>query len=919
MWSFLFSFIILLILSGRSFPMELPPLHIPVEVINIKQEKREVKTAPTEIQPFKINIQSDIRSRIPLVIEGIDSLLFLSIEKPKSYLGIPPSNALISRGIDNFNAGNYIFAKADLQEFTTKYKDSPYLYYAYYLLGYIEFKNSNLELSSEYMGKSCQLRPTKEACSSLAIVNLLMGKYRETKEALRSIDTKDEDVRFLEEVVFLLEKGDFGRSISADCGKLDISLSGYCVYLKKYTSFFRGDYEKVLKYNPKTQNQSIQRESVILDGFANYFLKKNREAYERFNHYLEKISVSDNFSNLALYGKALSDQTQMTAVAQILQSRDQELSQELFLRKGESLIKSRDFLNGFLHLQTALSLSERYKEEILLNIGVCMYNLGNYRYSMGIFRELSSKKKDPSLYLYSGYTAYALKDLYEAEKFFSRLTEDKNYALEALEYLSEIYLQLRDDESFVETGLKLRDLNPDKAYNLLGWYFFQKGDYKNAFKSFRDRYMKAVSAYNSNDLKAAKEIVQGVNQDKFLMLKAYIHMKENQPEKAREVLKLLITKGEGISEEASYLYAYTYFSEGKFDLAILEFKNFLNRYHYKDDEMTRKAFLRVADSYYNLGEVEIARNLYGEFISKYSNTQDAVNAAYNLLVLESREGISDVKTSLESFIKKYPDYPMIPLLKIQLAQVYHQQGNYPEAERIYREVISTNTPEAEMALYQLARMFIKTGNLEGARDSCLDFIKRYPNSDNIFNVKMLLAEVYQKQGDIDRALSTYYEIQDNDQVKLTISQLLIKKGDFTKALDYLKELYSNYPENKDISLQIGKVYFNLRKTEESEKFLQDATKSENPKTAAEGYYYLGLLYKDKDINRSLNNFLNSIYINPEVDIINVNSRFEASGILIKADRRKDASCLLKEVLKYNDDQIRQKAEGMLKDLPKCVY
>ncbi|MCX7739025.1 MAG: tetratricopeptide repeat protein [Hydrogenothermaceae bacterium] len=918
----LFNLLFFLLLSGKSLsntPIELQPVYIPVEIVNVKVEKRETITPPPQLQPFSFKLQLDIKSKVSILIGGIDDLPFLSIEKPKSYLGIPLSNALLSRGMDNFNNGNLIFAKSDLLEFVNKYKDSPYLYYAYYLLGYIEFKNYNLSASSEHLQKSCTLNPTKEVCLSLAIVNLLSKNFDGSKKALNYIDDKDLDRRFMEESIYILEKRDFGKSISVDCGKVDLSISGYCSYLKKYTYFFRGEYERVIKTQLTAKTPALQRQGFVLDGFSNHYLGRISQAYKTFDYYLEKVSLSDRLSNLALYGKALSDNSLLTPITQVLQSRDEELSQDLYLRKGEELLKSGDYLNGFLHLQTALYLYHSYKEDILLNIAVSMYNMKNYSYAMGILKEMPSKRKEPAVQLYAGYTAYMMREFSEAEKFFSRLTDQRGFEEVSLEYLSDIYLQTRDDENFVDTALKLRQINPEKAYNLLGWYFFQKGDYEKAFKSFRDRYMKAVSAYNINDLKSAKELIQDSTNEKSTLLKAYIHLKENDLEKARSVLKTLKEREGKYSEEAFYLYAYSYFSEGKFDIAVLHFKDFLRLYGGKDDEMVKKAFLRVADSYYNLGEFDIARSLYSDFISRYSNTQDAINASYNLLLLESKEGSGDIKTSLEKFIRNYPDYPMVPLLKLQLAQIYTQQNNYLEAERIYTEVVAKNTKESEMALYQLANMFLKKGDLEKAKESCLSFIGKYPNSDNLFNVKMLLAQIYQMQGDIDNALHTYYQIQDNDQVKFTIAQLLLNKGDFNRSLEYLRELYSKYPDKRNLSLYIGKAYVGLGKGEEAERYFQEATKSDNPKVAGESYYNLGLIYKDKDMNKALNYFLNSIYINPEVDIINVNARFEASSILLRAEKRKEASCLLREVLKYKDDEIKQKAEKILKDLPKCVY
>lgn len=916
MWLYLFSFILLIYIKAFSEDIiELSPVEIPIEVINKKIEKREDLKPPKILQHFEIKTDIDLKNRIPLIIEPFENLPLLTVEKPKSYLGIPPSNALMSKIIDEFNSGDFLFAKNNLQEFIKKYKDSPLIYYAYYLLGYIDYKNQHLESSAENFQKSCQILPLKENCLSYAIVNILLKKYEVAKPILDQFTSDSVDATFLNELIEILEKKKL--SLKTDCDKLDISLTDYCKYLKKWTNFFSGNYQESLKIKLSAGPWKPQED--ILNGFSYLFLKEKEKSLKTFEMYLEKISVSDKLSNLAYYGKALSDNSQLVSIAGVLQTRDEELSQQLYIIAAVKSMENKDFLSSFLYLQSALSIYQNYKEDILKNIAVSMYNLGNYQYAEGILKKISQTSKEPTIFLYLGYTYYNLKDYKNAERFFQRLIEDKKYEEIALEYLADIYLKLKDYENFIDVAVKLRDINENKAYNLLGWYFFEKEDYLNAFRSFRDSYMKAVSAFNMTDIKTARELIQNLKDDKATLLKAYIYLRERDFEKARETLKLIKDKDTKISEEASYLYAFTYFSEGKFDIAAVEFKNFVNKYSHKDDILVRKAKLRIADSYYNISEIELARNLYSEFISKYSNTEDAVNAAYSLLQLETKEGLTDTKTALENFIKTYPDYPLINLLKIQLASIYSQQGEYSKAEELYQEIISTNTKESEIAMYQLAKMLYRKGDLEKSKNVSLDFIKKYPNSENIINIKILLAEIYEKQSDLDSAISIYSDITDNDDIKIRLAQLYMKKKDYQKAKEYLTQLYRKYPENRFISLQLGKVYYYLSEFEEAIQYLQEATKSENPSESAEGYYYLGLIFKGRDINKSLNNFLNSVYINPQLDQINAYSRIEAADILIQAQKRKEASCLLKEVLKYNDDQIKQKVEEMMKDLPKCVY
>lgn len=911
---------LILFLFVKSYSQEildLSPVKFEIEIINTKLESREPLRPPTELNQFVFSGDVDLLSKIPVVINGINSLPLLVVEKPRSYLGIPLSNALLARSMDDFNTGNLIFAKNQLEEFIKRYKDSPYLYYAYYLLGYIEFKNGDLEKSKDHLNKSCGINPGKENCLSFSLVSVLTKDFENAQRALHYVDSKDPDRVFVSNFINIVKNGDFKVDIS--CDDVDVSLINYCLYLKKYLAFFGKNYEEVLKIQPEVDIRDIKNQTMILDGFSNYFLGNYSQSVEIFRNYVDRVSLYDRLSNLAIYGIGKIETDRLLWSAQILETRDEQLGQSLYIDIAKYFGENRNYLNSFLYFQKALYLSENHKQSILKNIAVSSYNMKNYRYALGILKDISQKENDPLVYLYSGYTAYLLKEYGQAEKSFYKLLDFSEYREVALEYLSDIYLTTKDEENFLETARQLRNINPDKAYDLLGWYFFEKGDYKNATKSFKDSYMKAVSAYNINDLDTAKTLLNGKDDERSKFLNAYIFLKENKIDLSRQILGS-IKDGQGaLSEKAFYLYAFTYFSEGKFETSLSEFKKFLDKYRDENDDFVKKARLRIADCYYNLGETDLARKIYGEFITKYIGTKDGIDASYNLLVLETREGNTDIKKMIEGFIARYPEYPLIPLLNVELADIYSQENSYDQAEKIYTELLNKDTKESQVALYKLGQVYYKKGDYDKAKKTLSEYINRYPGSDNLFNVKLLLGQTLEKQNRVEEALSVYSQIEYSDDIKFRIAELLLKKKEYGKAISYLNDLYRRHPENKILALYLGMAYNYLKQVDKATDYLLEATKSQDPKIASEGYYHLGLIFKDKDINRALNSFLNSIYLSGYLDTTNINSRFEASEILIMAGKRKEASCLLKEVLKYNDDAVKEKVENMLKDLPKCIY
>jgi tetratricopeptide (TPR) repeat protein len=665
-----------------------------------------------------------------------------------------------------------------------------------------------------------------------------------------------------------------------------------------------------------------------MDGFSYYYTGDYQNALEKFNLIL-KENTNGYVYNLALYGKALIDSNNIDDYAGVLQSRDELLAHYLYiklayiyfsLRHSEGEARRISYLDAFIYFQNAIKLTDKNKTYLKLAIATSLYNLGNYDYALKLFSDLAVETNDLEVFYYAGIAAYANKDFVKAEKFLSKASESKDLEIKkkALMYLAEIYLMNKDDENFVNTASQLKEFDQVYAYDLLGWYFYLNEDYQNAFKAFKDSYMKAVSAFNAGDLEAVKNIIQNRNDRKSKFLLVYVYIKENKLEKARDVLKELLDGDDLIAKKAYYLYAYTFFSSGDFTRASQEFGKFLEKYENDDDIYTRKALLRLADSYYNLGERDLAINIYKDFITKYSGSKDSIDAAYNLITLESKGSSEDVESMIKSFLAKYPKYPLANILKIQLAEIYQNKGKIEDAIKIYQEVAASNSKESASATYKLAESYYKLNQFDKAKQVLIDYLNT-DNEEYRLLSKLLLTEIYEKENDLDNSVKIYEELKENDDVKFKLAKILLQKGDYDKALMYFKELLERHSEKvNELSFYIGKTYYLMNDKKDAVNYLENGTKSSDYNDAAESYYLLGVIYNKENPNKALNYFLNGIYLYPEAKDIAAKSRIEAAKILLKAEKRKEASCLLAPLQNYEDENIKNTAMNILKDLPKCV-
>ncbi|NPA53726.1 MAG: tetratricopeptide repeat protein, partial [Aquificae bacterium] len=552
-------------------------------------------------------------------------------------------------------------------------------------------------------------------------------------------------------------------------------------------------------------------------------------------------------------------------------------------------------------------------------VAVAAYNTKKYKYAFMLMKDIN----EPIFKLYAAYALLKLGDIQEAEKYFKQayeLSSEKEIKEKALKYLADIYYFSNEDRKLLEVVKKLSKINEDYAKNLLGWFFFKKKLYDKALISFTDPYMKAVSAFNSGDLDTALHIIKTLNDRKSKFLLTYIYTKKGDIQNARAVLEELSQGEDDIARKAMYMYAYSFFSQGDFERAIIEFQKLIDKF--PNTKEADRALLKMANAYFNIGEREKAREMYQEYINKHANTPEAIDAAYQLALLEMKSGGKNTIKQIESFIKKYPDYPFINLLIVQLADAYVQNKNFKKAEALYKKIIEKNTEESEYALYRLAYMKFKYGRKGEAIVLLRKYLKKYPHGKYTIQVRDLLAQAFESFGKTGDAIAVLKKLPKTPENQLKLATLLFKNGDYTEAKSYFESLYNRFPKMRnDIAYYLGKIQYELGYFQNALKYLNEAIRGSDYHHIAESYYLIGLIYKQQGKKEeALNNIINVIYLYPEAKNIVVKARVEAAKLMKDLGRRYEASCILKPVLK--EEQIprylKKEALKLKKKLPECV-
>lgn len=148
---------------------------------------------------------------------------------------------------------------------------------------------------------------------------------------------------------------------------------------------------------------------------------------------------------------------------------------------------------------------------------------------------------------------------------------------------------------------------------------------------------------------------------------------------------------------------------------------------------------------------------------------------------------------------------------------------------------------SEIIYILLAKFSLLIKNNKKAKDFLIKLVTKYPES--YFGHKML-AEIYEKEGGMRKAIDEYVQVIDINKKDYNsyykISYLLNDLGKKTEASQMLETLLRNKPEMLEATLLLGDIYCDQERYKEATNIYYDALKY-NP-TSYELYYDLGIAY-----------------------------------------------------------------------------
>lgn len=166
---------------------------------------------------------------------------------------------------------------------------------------------------------------------------------------------------------------------------------------------------------------------------------------------------------------------------------------------------------------------------------------------------------------------------------------------------------------------------------------------------------------------------------------------------------------------------------------------------------------------------------------------------------------------------------------LRLAFLDYEAKRFPEAARRFERVLAASPEQAEIAFF-LGITRRRLGDDQGARAA---FEQVPEGSERWIEARLQLAGLQEKRGDLAGALAEIEALrakQPSRELDLFAASLRAKSGDLDGAVAFLQGLLAASPEDEEVLYQIGVLYGEAKRDEESMAWMQRvlAVSPDNP-------------------------------------------------------------------------------------------
>jgi TolA-binding protein len=283
---------------------------------------------------------------------------------------------------------------------------------------------------------------------------------------------------------------------------------------------------------------------------------------------------------------------------------------------------------------------------------------------------------------------------------------------------------------------------------------------------------------------------------------------------------------------AQYSLAWTYFEQQNYRSAARSFSRFLRMARALDSEVPYRqdAQLRLADSHYALKE-------YGEAISAYRAVEGEGEDYALFQTGQALNVAGQTQRAIDTFQRladRFSNSPWHADALYRMGFIHLQEQNYEAARAAYRRVIDQHpdSPLAPKAQYGLGDTYYNAGEMQAAQREYQTVLEQYPSSPLIDDAASSLFFALNARGADDRAQAVIDSFATENPDSEVVGALRFRRA--------------------EAAYQTGDL-------EKAQRLFQTFLRSsQNETLLPEAYYYLGVIYADRDRPREASTYLEQI-------------------------------------------------------------
>jgi TolA-binding protein len=568
------------------------------------------------------------------------------------------------------------------------------------------------------------------------------------------------------------------------------------------------------------------------------------------------------------------------------------LTERLSFYLAEYYFRKNDLRNALAYYeQTSVqNLSNRQIADMKFHQGYAYFSMQKYDQAGPLLESIAKNPSDPNYKdanYYYGVITYSRKNYKGALPSFQKIENDPNYKSVVPFYIANIYYAQGQKEKAVDYGeaalKKNKGQNDVEMGELMGHALFEKREYAKALpylENFVNKskkvsretlYELAYCYYQTNDLRNAVENLKQLSggEDSLSQNAMYIlgdaYLKLGDKANARNAFSFGATNNVNLSqrEVSKFNYAKLSYELGYQDIALTEFKKFLDEY--PNSAYQKEAAEIAAGLLANTNNYREALNT----LEKIQSPSESVKKMFPRMMygrameLINDQNLDEAKALLDKAAKNPYNASVAPMVSFWQGEIAYRQNRIDDAIRYYYDYLShPGTPEGEVtvanARYNLGYCYYKKENYNLALPLFEQVGKNPPVSAQplVQDAFIRAADCYYMGKNFSRAKSMYNTVINNSWPAADYATyqnaMIAGVSSLNEKINLLKSFDRKFPGSPlsaDVNLEIAKTYLADEKYRDAVPYLNNVISSPmGGNLKPEAQLKLGLCYYNLNNN-----------------------------------------------------------------------